>query len=573
MVTLLTAIPQLYLQTEPVRKPCRSTQTPNSSARFGSRRNLLGLGSDDSGDDDDGDDSVFKWPSPRRGPSRSHSRQSLNHSRLSLNQSRQSLKRAPSGPRTLSPTPRSRPRHSHHNRSSDDLKKGAAAAALESESEESGYGETYYTMHASSFDNVLETETFDTMRGTPLGLEMTRYSDNESTVSYITGDFPQANPEDLIDTMTQTPGHARTQTDHDAMSEPRTIHTQTSGLNRNISLQASRISVASGRSTGSRGSRADLLRSILMDVKELKQQRGINETPNLSEDSMMSNGSLKRNMLQTIQSDVQTLKNEGRQGTMGTQTIQETGTQTGIKLFPEGDSARNSRHGRLRDLMDEVKNIKGGSPDSQNELRSRPSSRTVTPAERRPVSRTSVQNRPSPVRFATSGPAVNGPIQNGVPEHNGYDYPQQPYARQLPAPPYPPQQMNGYPQMPGRMVTQDDINAISDRITRLQNYQLPPRRTLPQPPPPPQFIVPVYAAPPRRVRINEFPQAYDDDGFLSDESEYDGGHAPRRGRRRRSRLDHLDIEDALDEAVKQGRQLNKMSKKMKDALRDDLLDL
>jgi hypothetical protein len=48
-------------------------------------------------------------------------------------------------------------------------------------------------MHASSFDNVLENETLDTMRGTPLDLEMTRYSDNESTVSYITGEFPHAN--------------------------------------------------------------------------------------------------------------------------------------------------------------------------------------------------------------------------------------------------------------------------------------------------------------------------------------------------------------------------------------------
>jgi hypothetical protein len=94
----------------------------------------------------------------------------------------------------------------------------------------------------------------------------------------------------------------------------------------------------------------------------------------------------------------------------------------------------------------------------------------------------------------------------------------------------------------------------------------------PPPPPPPQYIVPVYTAPPRRVRINEFPQTYgDEDGFMSDESEYEGGHTPRRGGRRRSRLDHLDI--ALDEAVAQGRQLKNMSRKMKDSLRDDLLDL
>ena len=81
------------------------------------------------------------------------------------------------------------------------MKKGGATAALESESEESGYGETYYAMHACSFDN----DAFDsviadtTMRGTPLGLVDTNYSDNESTVSYITGDFPQADPNDLRD--------------------------------------------------------------------------------------------------------------------------------------------------------------------------------------------------------------------------------------------------------------------------------------------------------------------------------------------------------------------------------------
>jgi hypothetical protein len=204
-------------------------------------------------------------------------------------------------------------------------------------------------------------------------------------------------------------------------------------------------------------------------------------------------------MLQTIQSDVQALKNEGRQGTAGTQTISEQGTQTGLKLFPEGDSVRNSRHGRLRDLMDEVdspglsfnplccfisltsikmlrsrsareprdpverqtglklfpegdsvrnsrhgrlrdlmdevKNIKGNTPDSPNDMRSRQSSRTGTPYERRPMSGTSVPNRTSPVRFSTPGP-VNGHIQNGIPQQNGYDYPQQPYMRTLPVPPF-----------------------------------------------------------------------------------------------------------------------------------------
>lgn len=124
----------------------------------------------------------------------------------------------------------------------------------------------------------------------------------------------------------------------------------------------------------------------------------------------------------------------------------------------------------------------------------------------------------------------------------------------------------------------NDIHNINDRIQRLNNYQLPPRRTLPQPPPPPpppQFIVPVYASPPpRRVTFREFPRSYENenDGFLSDESEYDGGIAPRRRRRRHTpTLERYGIEDALTEACSAAKQLRKMSQKMKDSLRDEFL--
>ncbi|KAK3090120.1 hypothetical protein FSP39_009339 [Pinctada imbricata] len=535
------------------------------------------LGSDDD-DDDDGDDDVFKWPTtPRsRPPSRFPSKSSLKHTGRQL------------------PTPTRRRGHRPHDRSHDSLKKGGASAALESESEESGYGETYYTMHASSFDNDAFDSVIDTtMRGTPLGLVENNYSDNDSTVSYITGDFPQADPNDLRDATSQTLGHARTQTNPDmwngssrdiSTQMPRVMQTQTDEMPRQISRSTQSLQSIGAQTRRSHGSRTDLLKSILSEVKTMKAQRGL-DSPQISEDSqsVRSDTTLKKGMLRNLLTDVTMLKDHGAHGEAMTQTQEEQATQTGNRLFPEGDPVRNARHGRIHNLMEEIRDMKGGrisrNTNSPNaDMRSN-ISQVGTPVERsRPMSSVSGANRNSPVRFGVP-PRVYA--QNGeIPYQNGYDE----YAA---GPGYmPPQQYMPTPpgiDYPGRRVTQNDINAISDRIQRLQSYQLPPRRTLPPPPapppppPPPQFIVPVYSANPRRVHFRDAPESYGDDldGFLSDESEYEGVSAPRRGRRRRRNpdLDRLGIEDALDQAFGASKQLKRMSKKMKNSLLDEFAEL
>uniref|UniRef100_K1QUR5 Uncharacterized protein n=1 Tax=Magallana gigas TaxID=29159 RepID=K1QUR5_MAGGI len=273
--------------------------------------------------------------------------------------------------------------------------------------------------------------------------------------------------------------------------------------------------------------------------------------------------SLKKGMLVDILTDVRTLKENGAHGETGTQTETEQSTQTGPRLFPEADPVRNARHGRLRELMDDVKELKSGNANSVAaspvaDYRSQQTSAMGDPLEQSPLSNTVTPNRSSPIRFGATQP------------HATQDF-------QLPNSSITPNY--GDIQYPGQRITMNDIHNINDRIQRLNNYQLPPRRTLPQPPPlpppPPQFIVPVYASPPpRRVTFREFPRSFEDenDGFLSDESEYDGGIAPRRRRRRHTpTLERYGIEDALTEACSAAKQLRKMSQKMKDSLRDEFL--
>lgn len=490
---------------------------------------------------------MFRWPSKQS---------------LSRSQSKSSLKRQLP---TLRPHRGKRP----FDRSHDSLKKGSAAA-LDSESEESGYGETYYTMHASSFDNdafdsVIET----TMPGTP---EQNHYSDNDSTVSYITGEFPSANPDDLRDATSQTHGNARTQThsglwngsQRDISTQmPRAMETQTDGFSRYINRSTQSLQSIGAQTRRSNGSRTDLLKSILMEVKTMKSQRGLTSPSDNSQSPYGSDTSLKKGMLVDILTDVRTLKENGAHGETGTQTETEQSTQTGPRLFPEADPVRNARHGRLRELMDDVKELKSGNANSVAaspvaDYRSQQTSAMGDPLEQSPLSNTVTPNRSSPIRFGVTQPHATQDFQlpnsSITPNYGNIEY-------------------------PGQRITMNDIHNINDRIQRLNNYQLPPRRTLPQPPPPPppppQFIVPVYASPPpRRVTFREFPRSFEDenDGFLSDESEYDGGIAPRRRRRRHTpTLERYGIEDALTEACSAAKQLRKMSQKMKDSLRDEFL--
>jgi hypothetical protein len=313
-----------------------------------------------------------------------------------------------------------------------------------------------------------------------------------------------------------------------------------------------------------------------MEVKTIKDQRGLNSPSVNSQSPYGSDTSLKKGMLMDILTDVRTVKEHGAHGETGTQTQAEQSTQTGMRLFPENDPVRNARHGRLRDLMDDVKDLKGGNTDSNTaspiaDFQSQRTSAMGEPMERRPLSQIGAPNRNSPVRFGASRAYSD---QNGE-IHNGFMADNMHMPTNMPVPP-----AYGSVPYPGQHITMTDINNINDRIQRLNNYQLPPRRTLPQPPPPPpppQFIVPVYASPPpRRVTFREIPRSYEDDndGFLSDESEYDAGIAPRRSRRRHAQpLDRYGIEDAITEACSAAKQLRKMSKKMKDTVRDDLFNL
>ena len=496
------------------------------------------------------------------------------------------MKRGPGSLGSHLQTPRSsrhlRPPGSHRGRLDDDLKKRASGGAeCDSESEESGYGDTYYTMQQSSFDttDVFGSVTLDTMRGTPIGLDA--HSDADSSVSYITGDFPQANPEDLCDAFSQTPGHATTQTPGNLWTGsqrsigPREIQTQTLDRSRSNAMLRSNMSLQSvGSQTGRRsthGSRSDLLKSILSDVKAMKVQRGLGVSPAVSDESFASRANSQRDLLNTIGSDVRTLREMDATGNQATQTIEETGTQTGHKMFPEGDPVHKSRRGRLQGMMDELKTLKGGDSNRQTpaDTRSRHSSMMESPFERsRPMSSIGGTNRNSPVRIATPVQRAKSPspLQNGYPpQQNGFTQYSGPPAgayRMLPTAP-----MMMQEGMPG--VTQDEINAVGQRIQQLARYQIPPRRQLPPPPPPPppppQYVVPVFAAPPRQhVR-------FDDDGWRSDDSEYDGGRSSRKSKKKRGRGSHLD--SALDEVNDAAQELKFMSKKMRDSLRDELMDL
>ncbi|KAH3846244.1 hypothetical protein DPMN_088543 [Dreissena polymorpha] len=407
-------------------------------------------------------------------------------------------------------------------------------------------------MHASSFDNVLDDTVFDdrtlnTMRGTPLGLE-NHFSDGESTVSYLSTHAFGANPDDLRDATCQTPGHTSTQTPGQwRQSKPRAMQTQTGS---NTSLHS-----IGNQTRRSSGSRADLLRNILLEVKGLKQQKGLDTSSyNGTDDetsSVRSDNTIKKETLQHVLHDVRELREADATGTMATQTVQEEGTQTSMKLFPEGDPVRNARLQKFSKLMDEMKEMKGSRPGTPGS-RSRASTRSETPVNR--------SRGRTPTRLNQT---FDAPVQNGFTNHYA---PQPMYA--------PPQNLNMTapammmhpplqqpPQVPyiagRRMVTQEDLNSISHRLERLASYQPPRRATPPPPPPQPQYVVPVYAAPPRRK-----PQP--EDAYLSDESEYGDAQPPRRRRVR------PDLESALAEASRSALQLKRLSKRMRDSLRDDM---
>ncbi|XP_076442566.1 muscle-specific protein 300 kDa-like isoform X3 [Babylonia areolata] len=547
------------VQVKATRRRCRSTQT-----RPGDLRQTV---------DSDTDNVDHQWRSPRgprggRGGPFPSPR--LRHSR-SGNISHSTLPRSPFDRSHL---------HHHHRRFNDsqqDLKKGAAAAAaLESESEESGYGETYgETMHASSFDTHLDEPSYwmgsEAGRATPGNVFYE--SDDESAASYITGIFVPVDPESLRDAASQTPGFAKVQTMEVPPTLNRSHRTQTP---RNAAMQTSNSSLHSiGAQTKRKsGSRADLLRSILLEVKDIKKQQGVDGS---DVESIASDVTIRKETLETLYRDVAALRNAGARGTATTQTQQEQQTQTSLRLFPEGDAQLQARQERLQGMLAELKGLKEGEDST------RPQS-SLADFDQRTPSRS--LTRTTPARFespaASPGPASRHsaattpqPAVNGY--HSGVRFA------------YPPETSHSMPALnqtfPAaggayghRRVTQEDLNAISERLDRLQNY-VPPRRQLPMPPPPmpapPPPVVLMSPPPPppppaRRYRVRHFSRSYDDLDALSDDGEYYGGRRRHRGRGVGDIRGRYHLDDALEEANNAARELKRMSSKMKRSLRDEL---
>ena len=439
------------------------------------------------------------------------------------------------------------------------------------------------TMHASSFDTHLDASYWmgsEAGRATPGNVFYE--SDNESGASYITGIFLPVDPDSLRDAASQTPGYAKTQTMDLPPTLNRSFQTQTATPPRNAAMQTSTTSLHSiGAQTKRRsGSRADLLRSILLEVKDIKKQQGVDTS---DVESIASDATIRKETLEALYRDVAALRNAGAQGTAATQTAQEQATQTAMRMFPDGDAQQQARQDRLQGMLAEIRTLRGegdetsatpsrphSTPHSLADLDQRTPSRSLTrttPARfESPVSSPTPTSRAAPTPTPTS--AVNG--YNAV----RFAYPPE-TSHSMPALHQPPVGAGNYGH---RRVTQNDLNAISDRLDRLQSYQLPSRRQLPIAPlPPPPLPPPVVQMPPpppaRRYRVRNFTRSYDDLDALSDDSDYGGGRGRRRGRGHHSAGDvrsryHLD--DALEEANNAARELKRLSSKMKRNLRDEL---
>ncbi|GFO48199.1 nesprin-1-like [Plakobranchus ocellatus] len=558
--------PMLSKAREVQRRRCRSTQTPfagsdseddDAHSPWKAARGARGRGGGGGGGGaGGGGPSPFPFP-PRPG-------------------SRSALGRSPNTSRTnLRPR---RPRRPHD--TSQDLrnfKKGAAAAAAggaQSESDDSAYGDTYgenTMLHASSFDTHLDEPSY--WAGSDLNNTHTPLSyiesDDESAASYISGDFTPVDPELLRDRGSQTPGHVRTQTlDLEEPPAPRAASsTQTDSPGRAAAMQTSTASLHSigAQTKRSSGSRADLLRSILLEVKDIKKQQGIDTSQDDDSGSIAgSDVTVTKEQLEALYRDVAALRAAGATGTAATQTLSEQATQTAMKLFPEGDPQHLARQGRLNDMLEEIRQLKAGrhSTTPSNAQSTVPDFDARTPS--RSLNRTTPARFDSPVNHAPTPAPPPAPVQqNGIP--NGHA---------------PHVDLNA--SIPGRRrVTQDDLNNISQRLDRLDNYQIqrrqapPPETAYPQqmmmPPPQPQpqvmFAPPPPPASPRRYRVREFSRSYDDNDIMSDEE----GRGDRRGRHRRDGvMDRYHLDDALLQATRASRHLKRMSAKMKRSLRDEL---
>lgn len=517
------------------RRRCRSTQT-----RF------YGTGSDS--DEDGPGHSPWKLP---RGPqarglggSGGGARGPHPFPSTLMRTPRSALGRSPN-------TSRSNLRLRRRHNDSQDLKAfkksfAGANATLESESEESGYGDTLgeYTMHASSFDTHLdEPSMWMGSEHTPLTY-IESESDNESTASYISGIFLPVDPKLQREKGTQTPGHAKTQT-VELQETHNTITTQTEELPQSVAVQTLDTSFHSiGAQTKRKSrSRANMLRSLLSEVKDIKKQHGLDDSRDDISSIASDATTINREILETLTRDVAALKAASNQSSVANQTSTEHATQT-IR-FSEEEALQQSK---MDEMLEDIRQLKAAHLSSEFDQRARPFYRATTP-----------------VRFEAPHSVTNHVPPQGEPMANGHMYAV-------------PQEM-----MAGRRrVTQEELNNISERLEKLNNYQIPRRHnpyvspfatevvTVPPPPPPAQPVIvqPTRALSPRRYRVREFTRSYDDIDMLSDD-DY-------RSRRRRSHrgqggvMERYHLDDAILEATRASKKLKIMSAKMKRNLHDEL---
>ncbi|RUS76923.1 hypothetical protein EGW08_015326 [Elysia chlorotica] len=540
------------------RRRCRSTQTPfagsdseddDSHSPWKAARGARGArGGGGGASGGGGGASPFLFP-PRPG-SRSAPGRSPNTSRSNLR-------------------PR-RPRRPHD--SSQDLrsfKKGAAAAAgggAQSESDDSAYGDTYgenTMLHASSFDTHLDEPSY--WAGSDLNNTHTPLSyiesDDESAASYISGDFTPVDPQLLRERGCQTPGHVRTQTlelaDPPAPQTASSTQTESPGRAREMQTSTASLHSIGAQTKRSSGSRADLLRSILLEVKDIKRQQGI-DTEDESGSIAGSDVTVTKERLEALYRDVATLRAAGATGTAATQTQSEQATQTAGT-----DPQALARQGKLNDMLEEIRQLKAGrrSVSPSNAHSTMPDFDPRTPS--RSLNRTTPARFDSPVNHAPTPAPVPPPAVSVIP--NGHA---------------PSADLNA--SFPGRRrVTQDDLNNISQRLDRLSNYQFqrrqapPPEPAYPPPvmmaPPLPQpqvmFAPPPATASPRRYRVREFSRSYDDNDAMSDN---EGRRRSPSRERRAGVMDRYHLDDALLQATRASRHLKRMSAKMKRSLRDEL---
>lgn len=450
----------------------------------------------------------------------------------------------------------------HHDlQDSRSLKKSFGAnATMESESEESGYGDTYGdTLNVLSDDHsfFIESEQLHT----PMAdIE----SDDESTASFISGEFLSVDSENLVHVGTQTPSHVRTQT-QELKEFHQTSMTQTEVSPCAVEMQTSTTSMHSIGAQTKRlsGSRINLLRSILSEVKDIKKQHDLN----VSRDetiSITSDMSINRDILDSLYHDLANLKTAGAKGDAATQTLNDQSTQTSTQLFPEGDSQMQARQSKINGMLEEIQQFRTERPNHAQSLLT--DTGNIIPPRSLNRAMPGRYDFPRPVPHQLSSTA-RSTLEPGVNNHT--------YQSLL-------EMNNTYPPVSSarihgasRRVTQNDLNNINERLDHLQNYRSYQQGSLPtyyQPhnmTQPSQPYVLASLSPPTSHHpnhIQEFTRSYDDTDISS---------RVRRSNRLRQTfrdgvMDRYHLDDALLETTRAARQLKRMSVKMKLKLREEL---